>query len=48
MRRTWIAVLLTALMTFVLTENFALSHVSVRQQETGYLVSVFGVDTIVE
>lgn len=48
MRRTWIAVLLTALMTFVLTENFALSHVSVRQQETGYLVSMFGVDTIVE
>ena len=48
MRRTWIAVLLTALMTFVLTENFALSHVSVQQQETGYLVSMFGIDTIVE
>lgn len=48
MRKTLAAVFLTALMTFILTENFALTHVSVQQQETGYLVSIFGVDTLVK
>lgn len=48
MKRTIAAVILTALMTFVLTENFALTHVEVQKQGAGYLVSMFGVETIVE
>lgn len=48
MKRTMAAVIMTALITFMVTENFALSHVTVRQQDTGYMVSMFGVETLVK
>lgn len=50
MKRTLTAVLFTAFITFVLTENFALTHLSVQQlgTESGYLVSMFGVETLVK
>lgn len=48
MKRTLAAVAMTILITFVATENFALTHVAVRQQGAGYIVTMFGVETLVK
>lgn len=44
MKKIIITIALTALISFLVTENYMLSHMKVKSTETGYTVTVFGAE----
>lgn len=44
MRKTLGTIIITALLTFILTENYMLSTMVVSETPGGYVVTVFGQD----
>lgn len=44
MRKTLGTIIVTALLTFILTENYMLSTIVVSETLDGYMVTVFGQD----
>ena len=44
MKKIIVTIVLTALISFVVTENYMLSHMTVKSTETGYTITVFGAE----
>lgn len=44
MKSIIIAIITASILSFVVTENYILSHMKISSTETGYTVTVFGAD----